>query len=88
MIDGQTPEGVQEVNDMLQRAADMFATPVPPPVTSAAGVEPGHVPGLAPRNIPAPSWWRGDRAAFRSMVQAGKDLGEPAALREPSIGGR
>jgi hypothetical protein len=83
MIKGQTAEGVQEVHDMLDRAADMFDSPAPPAVTSAAGSTPGHIAGLAPVNIRPPSWWRGDRAAFRSMVAAGKELGEPAALREP-----
>ena len=42
-----------------------------------------RIKGLAPSHIPAPSWWLGDRAAFRSGVAAGQQLGEPAARREP-----
>ncbi len=83
MIDGQTPEGVQEVNDMLDRAAELYDTAALPAVTSPDGSPPEHTPGLAPTNIPAPSWWKGNRAAFRSSVRAGQQLGEPAALREP-----
>jgi hypothetical protein len=38
-----------------------------------------HVPGLAPPNMRAPSWWRGDRAAWSNTIKAGLELGEPAA---------
>lgn len=32
------------------------------------------VPGTAPVGIKPPSWWRGNRAAFRSSTQAGTQL--------------
>lgn len=53
------------------------APAVPEPTRPTADAD--HVPGLAPRHIRPPSWWRGDRAAYRNSVNAGEELGEPAA---------
>lgn len=50
-----------------------------PPVVAADRGRPHH-PGTTPPGIPVPSWYKGDREAFRSSVQAGRELGEPAAL--------
>jgi len=46
-----------------------------------------HIPGLAPRNIRPPSWWKGDRAAFRSSWRAAEQI-EPVALAAATRGGR
>jgi len=72
---------------LRDQLADLRDQPAPMPsvrVRAAGGAPamdppPGHVPGLARRDIRPPSWWKGDRAAFRSTVQAGRELGEPAA---------
>lgn len=76
-VGGLTPEGRQLVDDALTDTAVAE-------VDAAAPARPAgrHVAGLAPANIPPPSWWRGDRAAFSSSVAAGQQLGEPAAIRE------
>jgi hypothetical protein len=66
-------------------AARPAAQPMGPGQRAPRGKDGQHVPGTAPDHIPAPSWWRGDRAAFRSSVAAGQQLGEPAALREPVV---
>lgn len=66
-----------EVDDLLIDAGRLDLTEAP----AAAG----HVPGTAPSFRP-PSWWKGNRAAFRSSVAAAQQLGEPAAMGEP--GGR
>jgi len=59
------------------------------PASAAAraplGKDGRRVPGTAPDNIPPPSWWRGDRNAFRSSVAAGQHLGEAAAMAEPPV---
>ena len=48
------------------------------------------IPGTATHGIRPPSWWKGDRAAWRSTVSAGAELGEPAAKpfvrNVPSVG--
>lgn len=83
-----TPEGRAELDAALDNAADAYADrPVVPHGPQQAAVA-EHVPGLAPRNIPAPSWWKGDRGAWRSSVQAARDLDEPAAALAalPAIG--
>lgn len=40
----------------------------------AAAPQRRHVPGTAPPGIRPPSWWKGDRAAFRSSQQAMSDI--------------
>lgn len=82
LVRGLTPESRATIDDV------MAGTPIDAPAPAAASGR--HVPGTAPTNIPAPSWWRGNRAAFSSSVAAGQQLGEPAALKErrraPQIG--
>lgn len=68
-----------EVDAALADAADLDLTAQP--------VEPEHVPGTAPRHIRPPSWWKGNRAAFRSSVAAAAQLGEPVAKGMPEAGG-
>lgn len=75
-VGGLTPETRALVDDALSDTTATAPTP-----RRAAGPS-RHVAGLAPPNIPAPSWWRGDRAAFATSVAAGQQLGEPAAMRE------
>lgn len=62
-----TTEQRAELLDKLVEPAQVVVT------TVAAEVE--HHPGLAPPNIPRPSWYKGDRAAFQSSTQAATDLG-------------
>jgi hypothetical protein len=50
-----------------------------PPVRPEDRGKPHH-PGTTPPGIPVPSWYKGDRAAFRTSVRAAQELGEPAAL--------
>ena len=66
--------------DARQRLADALVEPVPVEPTarperaaSHGSTAPRH-PGLSP-GFRAPSWWKGDRAAFATSVQAAGDLG-------------
>lgn len=64
------------------KLADALRPPVldvEQPRPAAAAANGGHHPGLAPPGIPAPTWWKGDRAAFRTSVQAAGDLGYKGA---------
>jgi hypothetical protein len=92
-VEHLTAESREVVDDALSDNPSGIAMAGNTPVVRTAARSDGkHVPGLAPANIPAPSWWRGDKAAFSSSVAAGQQLGEPAAVRErprqglPAIG--
>jgi hypothetical protein len=65
---------------MLMDAA-RFNLVGPPPQAIIGGSAPAvrHTPGLAPKHIRPPAWWKGDRAAFRSSVKAAEQI-EPMAL--------
>lgn len=86
MTENATAEQRAELEAKLADAADLVddrrpaaRQPARVPAGGPRRPDPAHVPGLAPRHIPAPSWWRGDRAAYRSSVAAAEELGEPAA---------
>lgn len=63
----------------LADAAADHATPAPTTAGNGQRPAPRHVPGLSRHDIRPPSWWKGDRAAWRSSVKAAEQLGEPAA---------
>lgn len=89
-IRGADAKSRAEVDASLDNAADVYDDRVTPRHLAAVGPVSGHVPGLAPRNIRPPSWWRGDRGAWSTSVQAARDLDEPAAALAdmPTIGSR
>lgn len=65
--------------DARQRLVDAITPPVRveparPERAASNGSNGAHHPGLAP-SFRAPSWWKGDRAAFSTSVQAAADLG-------------
>jgi len=72
VVRGASQEQRVEFDEALIEAGrlDLAASPEPP--------QP-HVPGTAPAWIRKPSWWKGDRAAFRSSVSAAEQLGELGA---------
>lgn len=73
---------------LLADAAADHAEPSLAPAGNGQRPAPRHVPGMSRRDIRPPSWWKGDRAAWRSSVKAAEQLGEPAArlAGPPSIG--
>jgi hypothetical protein len=57
-----------------------FSLVGPPPQAILGQVAPArHIPGLAPKHIRPPSWWKGDREAFKSSWRAAEQI-EPMAL--------
>lgn len=62
----------------------LIGVDAPAPVATTAPIQQHqarHIPGLAPTTIRPPSWWRGNRAAWSTSVQAARELGEPAAKK-------
>jgi hypothetical protein len=79
-VSGLAPEDREKVDDLLMDAAG-FSLVGPPPQAILGQAAPAarHIPGTAPKHIRAPSWWKGDRAAFRSSWRAAEQI-EPMAL--------
>jgi hypothetical protein len=90
-VRGADAESRADLDDALVQAGRIDLTAR---WTQAAQPPAEHVPGTAPRHIRAPSWWKGNRQAFRSSVKAAQQLGEPAAMgvdvrrAPPAIGRR
>lgn len=69
-------DDIRKVDEMLaDAAAELDAPPV---IGGVPRVVRRHVPGTAPSFRP-PSWWQGDRAAFRNSVRAAEQI-EPMSL--------
>lgn len=88
----------QELLDSLSDAAGAYAIDTPArPATAPHSGSRGPlvrgravIPGTSTHGIRPPSWWKGDRAAWRSSIRAAEELGEPAAAKAgpPRIGSR
>lgn len=91
---GLTEEQRAEVMDAIAEAPRPVARAAARPGRAAPVTDLGQeratrgrstVPGTATHGIRPPSWWKGDRAAWRNGIRAGLDLGEPAAKTAGSV---
>jgi hypothetical protein len=84
LTQGITADSRKELEERLAAANDAHAVTVPTPgsITAAMPQVRGRaiIPGTSTHGIRPPSWWKGDRAAYKGMRAAAAEI-EPTALR-------